>query len=218
MNPHRERRRARLALAAGVFAGALGVACIALLPRDPELNAPALAVEEDPPPKSPAENVAAYRTDRDEKAYRDAQTRPNLAKKVGGDHLLRVIEAPERGSVYLVKNAENAGPIKSWFDIQHLEGPIALDPERLARLSKALAEPASYDFLLHVGCGPNWHVQVHLEKGDDFVDVLLCFSCIQVGFVSGGHRAMVTMGKGRAEFLALSKEVFPNDAALLARK
>lgn len=196
-------QRGRFAAAAAVVASSLIVWVAAYFPEDPEVSS------SDPA----AAGVAGLNFWLAEPPPALQHPRELLARKAGGERVLRVLEAPDRASAHLVREA----PGGNSDDLEVVDSLVPVGGPTLARLATTLADPASYQFVVVPGCGTTWHVRLRLEKGDDVVDVLICFRCSQIKLLLAGQTAgWLQFGPGRAQFAELAREMFPKDASLRA--
>ena len=148
-----------------------------------------------------------------------------------GDTAVRTLSAPTRVlSFRLVSRTEGpasaTAPTTAPADIQGFRvaasGPD-LDPAFGSRLAAALFDPDSYQFNSAKGCIFDPGVAFRVWKGDEHVDVLLCFTCSEfIVYVpeAGGkaRRAGEDFDDNRAAFVRLAKEAFPGDAKIQALK
>lgn len=165
----------------------------------------------------PDPEVGAHEVESAEKPPQEIPSDLSLAQALGGGYLVfRVLKAPEHGSVFQVEGDGFAPNVRT---VQVVDGPIALGPELLQRVSDELSTPANYDLRGAKGCLPNWHVRIHFERGADTVDVLLCLHCAQMQTYRDGVRVgYVEFDPGKARFVALARDLLPNDAALRDRR
>ena len=208
----RTRRHARLAIATGILAVALGVG-VALLSDLNEHPATAKSgMRRRPADVALSPKPVTLLQPEDESLSPTSA----LAKKLGGERVLNVLEAPDHGRAYLVRDAANG----KRPDFEVIAGPIPISGDTLARLSASLSDPANYNLHLAAGCGVTWHVWYQLEKGADVVDVLSDFRCSQLratlvgGAPLGGGIGFAHFFQSQATFAGLARELFPDDVSL----
>ena len=106
-------------------------------------------------------------------------------------------------------------------------GPSAtLDPLQIQRLQQVLLDESSYAWRNDLLCSPTYGVLFTARsKTDQSVQIAICFRCGQIGVFNGAdgngkrmNRKDELGGFGRATLLALTKQLFPDDAELQGLK
>lgn len=141
------------------------------------------------------------------------QIDPKVDKLLAGRE---VFADAERVIPVLVDSNEGSGVKK-----ENLEGYAItkkanlLTPEQIKRLQKVVFDVETYDFNLSKRCPFHPYVGFIFEKGGKKAHALFCFQCNEVSYGRDGKQGNIEdFDSARAEILALSKEVFPQDPGL----
>lgn len=90
----------------------------------------------------------------------------------------------------------------------------------VSRMRDAVDNSRNYEWLWQSRCLPVPGVCVRYHRGDDCVDLLICFECDLMSLAStGGHggsisKQWIDFRAKRSPFADLVKELYPNDAAI----
>ena len=151
-----------------------------------------------------------------------------------GDPAVRVLSAPTRVQTFrLVSRAEGPGASATAPADAPATAPAALhgwpvaaagadrDAAFGSRIAGALFDRRSYRFDRAKGCIFDPGVAFRVWRGDEHVDLLLCFSCDEFRLILPGTDGEAR-GVGedfednRATFVALAKDAFPQDPVIRA--
>ena len=104
-----------------------------------------------------------------------------------------------------------------------IDGPITPDAAWVGELRAILASSDSYGWDYAKGCMPMPGVGIRFVRGDQRVDIWLCYSCTELGmglYAAGGTEPVATASEDFDEvsgaMIALAKRVFFGDAAIQA--
>jgi hypothetical protein len=99
-------------------------------------------------------------------------------------------------------------------------GPIEIPAATVSKLRGVLMNDSVYLWDVAKACGePDYGVRFQFQKGDDNIDVLICFKCNMLGIYHNG----VALGyedcdDGRSQLIEIAKELFPGDTAIQSLK
>jgi hypothetical protein len=100
-----------------------------------------------------------------------------------------------------------------------LAGPADVDPATAASLAGVLLADGTYEWDMSKACEFMPGLAIRQTRGTHTVDVLVCFSCDEVGFWTNGARSGVEdMDSRRADLVAIARKLFPGDAKFRALK
>jgi hypothetical protein len=168
-----------------------------------------------------------------EKAAGPSQPNAHVAQFLG-DQAVRVLSAPTTVQTFrLVSRAESAGAGATATSVPSSRGPATLhgwpvaaagadrDAAFGSRIAGALFDPSSYRFDRAKGCIFDPGVGFRVWRGDEYVDLLLCFSCDEFRLVlpkASGKAGGVgeDFEDNRAAFVALARQAFPQDPLIQA--
>ena len=110
----------------------------------------------------------------------------------GGDAGLATVARPEWVEAYRIGPPRPATRSQEVNDYPIIAGPGRIATENANELSAALTSPKSYVWETAKGCEPEYGVCLSFFRGDNRVDVLLCFECNILlvawnGSVTGGE-------------------------------
>ena len=104
-------------------------------------------------------------------------------------------------------------------DFRILSGPVVVDAESAAELSRILLDPDTYDWFRAKGCDFTPGVGLRLMKDASRVDLALCFECDELMIFRHGRRVgMEDFDAARPRLVAVMKKVFPDDPKIQALK
>ena len=133
-----------------------------------------------------------------------------------GTDIVRILETADRVEAIRVD-----GSLESRDSVEEKIGdyPItsvgpALSAEQIATLRGLIFDEANWQFDLAKACEFMPGVDYRFMVEDEQVDVLLCFSCDEWGFLHNGRMCIEDNDRARPALLRLARESFPDDAAL----
>ncbi len=85
---------------------------------------------------------------------------------------------------------------------------------QIETLRGLIFDEANWQFDIAKACEFMPGVDYRFIRGDEHVDVLLCFSCDEWGFLHNGRTRIEDNDRARRVLLRLARESFPEDAAL----
>jgi len=146
---------------------------------------------------------------------------PYVVEFLGGEAAAWAVADPEKVSVYLIDQDK----LEQW-DYQDIPlddpgllvrfGPVAVESETGAEISRILRRPSSYGSLLK-SCLPQPGVGVRFVRGSETVDVLFCFECnILLVYHDGTFVSAHDFDVVAGQLARIVKQVFPNDAKIAA--
>ena len=100
--------------------------------------------------------------------------------------------------------------------------PVTISPEQVQQLKTLLQDPKSYDWGMGNNCVPDYAVLYSFRAEGHTVRVAFCFECNMIGVFDGqdDHAGQINnryMFKPmRAQVIALTKTIFPNDKTIQA--
>ncbi|RLS54066.1 MAG: hypothetical protein DWH91_12795 [Planctomycetota bacterium] len=97
-------------------------------------------------------------------------------------------------------------------------GPISIPEATAVKLRSILMDDTIYLWDVAKACGePNYGIRFQFQRGQDNVDVLICFECDILGVYHNGQSVdYEDCDYGRAQLIAIAKELFPDDPAIQA--
>ena len=146
---------------------------------------------------------------------------------LGGPEAYALIDAPTgdaRVEAYRILPPHLAGEIPVPPDSielhghQVLAGPVSVDAESIALLSDVLTSDGTYEWDMAKACEFMPGVAIRYVQGKLEVDVLLCFSCDEWGFLHAGSLRVEDNDDARRALVSLSRVVFPDDEVLRGLK
>jgi hypothetical protein len=149
------------------------------------------------------------------------QKRADLAAVFGGEAGLSVLEKPGKVEAYRLDTSQSP-PI----DSEQLQdypvdlGPVALSQQRVVQIQESLLHWSSYDWDDDpVGCILLYGVRLDFTRGNDRLQIMICFECDILSCWLNGQLA----GGGdfdpiHAELVRIVKAIFPSDAEIQALK
>jgi hypothetical protein len=139
----------------------------------------------------------------------DAQVEKLLGGKdvyADAQRIIPVIVNSEQGSGEKKENLENYAIAQKGK---------ALTPEQIKKLQTIIFNTGTYDFNVQKKCMFQPYVGFIFEKDGKQAHALFCFSCNEVSFGRDAKAGnLEDFDAARKDMLALSREVFPGDAAL----
>lgn len=100
------------------------------------------------------------------------------------------------------------------------DAPVSLLPQQIEAIQKLLDKPSSYVWGMRTTCIPDYGVLLNFSLHSNTVRVALCFRCNIVGVFDGNDRVDYWnfVGAVRPQFVAIAKEIFPNDKEIQGLK
>ncbi|MCG3134520.1 MAG: hypothetical protein HMLKMBBP_01834 [Planctomycetes bacterium] len=100
-----------------------------------------------------------------------------------------------------------------------LAGPVDVDAATAASLADVLLADGTYEWDMSKACEFTPGLAIRETRGTLSVDVLVCFSCDEVGiWTNGTRRGTEDMDSRRADLVAIARKLFPGDAKFKALK
>ncbi len=99
-------------------------------------------------------------------------------------------------------------------------GPIEIPPATVSKLRAVLMDDSVYLWDVAKACGePDYGVRFQFQKGEDKVDVLICFKCNMLGVYHNGDAVEYEdCDNGRSQLIEIAQELFPGDAVIQSLK
>lgn len=145
---------------------------------------------------------------------------------LGGPAAYALIDAPTgdaRVEAYRILPPHLAGEIPVPADSielhghQVLAGPVSVDAESIALLSDVLTSDGTYEWDMAKACEFMPGVAIRYVQGELQVDVLLCFSCDELGVYRNGKMVDIEdFDTRRADLVTVAKRLFPADEKIRA--
>jgi hypothetical protein len=135
----------------------------------------------------------------------------------GSAAALDVVRFPERVEAWRIESPKKPVAEVSYLDRwARLSKPVPLARNVVQQLVGILERPTTYSFDRAKGCEFDPGVQIHFVKGNQVVDVLLCFKCKELNVCHDGKRVGgEDFDNEEPALLALTKQIFPGDTAIL---
>lgn len=102
-------------------------------------------------------------------------------------------------------------------DFQIISGPVTVTENQHQTLARVFARESTYPPEHEaLACGPPFYgVRIDFKRGDDLLQLLLCFHCSHLRtYLNGELKSRTWFPGGRTELLQLVKQHFPNDQDL----
>lgn len=147
--------------------------------------------------------------------------RSPAARVFGGGANMRIVREATRAEAYRLAPPEGVDPqftAVSPLQYEVTGGPVAASTELTELLKETLLSSATYDLEVAKGCGfPVYGVRLSFYRGDERVDVYLCFRCSDLAVVREETAyAPADFSRGKRVLLNAVKELFPQDAEIQA--
>lgn len=151
-----------------------------------------------------------------------ATVNDRVAGIYGGESAAQTVAAPDKVEAILLRPlpTEKQGRPTPLDEFEARSEPVKVDEATAKQLGKALTSSKSFDPPgLAVACIPIYGVQLVFQKGEDRVDVLICFEC---GTILTFHNKKKVKGalfeRTPASLIAAMKKTFPEDKAMQSLK
>ena len=144
-------------------------------------------------------------------------TPEQIATVFGSAAALDVVRFSERAQAWRIESPKKPVAEVSYLDRwKRLSEPVTLAPDVVQQLVGILERPTTYSFDRAKGCIFDPGVQLHFVKGEQVVDVLLCFKCKELNVCHNGKRVGgEDFDNEEPRLVALVKQIFPQDQAIL---
>lgn len=147
---------------------------------------------------------------------------PDVAEKFGGDEGLDVIKNPTKVEAFRITPRSADIDWRDAVPDDHpvTAGPVPLSAADVEKVSAALVSPRSYYWGdKKKACKPVYGVKLSFFRGEDRIDVMLCFACRMLWLARNG----VTTGGGNFDAIQpvlarAVKAAFPDDPLIQAIK
>jgi hypothetical protein len=131
-----------------------------------------------------------------------------LLKLLGGTKGFAVLLKPERVDAFRLDHMIGEEPVVKG-------GPAAVGKDTVKDLTTVLSAPESFLWNIGKGCIPVWGVRFSFFRGDDRLEVLLCFNCDILGVrLNDGELQDQNFDRVRPQLVRLVKAVFPDDPVI----
>ena len=142
-----------------------------------------------------------------------------LAKELGGDAVLAVLQRPDRATASRIRR-----PLVSLMDpsmdpwwpdtFPRVGQSVPISADALRRLSSIVSNERSWEFEWASGCGPDFGVNFQLERGEHVVNLFLCLECgISLTYFDGVRVSEQNFGPSAKVLGKIARELFPDDPA-----
>jgi hypothetical protein len=140
-----------------------------------------------------------------------------LAKKVGGEDVLKVIENAQRVYATRIQIKRQKQDWESLDDFEAISEPVLVGASDRDELKRLLTSPRNYELPgLPAACLPRWGFRLRFVTATDAMNVWVCLECDHMMFLRDGKN-----GGGGANFdpmehqiNALAIRLFPGDDAI----
>ena len=141
-----------------------------------------------------------------------------VTKLYGGPSAIYTVQ--HSASIQAYRLASPSEHVQSLADYKMSAGPIAVPESTVTKLRDILMDDEVYLWDVKKSCGePNYGVRFQFQKGSDSVDVLICFDCDMLGVYHNGQAVdYEDCDLVRAQLIAISKELFPDDPVIQSLK
>ncbi len=131
-----------------------------------------------------------------------------LLKLLGGTRGLAALLKPERMEAFRLDHTISEKPVVK-------NGPVAVGKDTVKELTAVLAAPGSYLWNMGKGCIPVRGVRFSFFRGDDRLEVLLCFNCDILGVrLNDGELQDQNFDRVRPQLMRIVKAIFPDDPVI----
>ncbi|NBQ71292.1 MAG: hypothetical protein EBU46_21630, partial [Nitrosomonadaceae bacterium] len=130
-----------------------------------------------------------------------------VSDMVGGPETYSIITAPTKVEAELVRQKHDDGRLQ----FTSRRGPVQVKGERAQRISRALGDYRSYEWLSINACIAEYGVRLRFYQGQKMVEILLCFNCFDI-LINNKPGNMFRYAQ--PELLKVMREIFPGDAEL----
>ena len=138
-----------------------------------------------------------------------------LAKALGGDAVLAVLQKPDRGVASRI-HRERGALMDPWSPdaFPRVGQSVPIGADALRRLSSIVSNEQSWEFDWASGCGPDFGVNFQFERGEHVVNLFLCFKCgISVTYLDGVRIRYQNFDPSEQKLAGIARELFPADPA-----
>ncbi|MGC1272412.1 MAG: hypothetical protein WBC44_01800 [Planctomycetaceae bacterium] len=144
-----------------------------------------------------------------------------VAEMFGGRDGLKTLTEPDKVEAYRLRPLpqDKQGRRTPLKEFQILSGPVTVPKESAKNVARSLLSYDSYEWDSAKGCLPIYGVRLSFARGDDRVDVLLCFQCdvllvYRNGKITGGE----DFDAIRPVLVRTVKPLFPDDEVVQGLK
>ncbi|HXS69470.1 MAG TPA: hypothetical protein VN761_11540 [Candidatus Polarisedimenticolia bacterium] len=127
---------------------------------------------------------------------------------VGGPEAYKTIESPDKVQAWLLtSNSDN--PAR---ENKNRTGPVELKPSEAKAFSNALLNFDTYFWNVSKGCIVDYGARLRFTRGNNSVDVWLCFQCNTLSFSHDGKQNFGEFDNGRNPLVKALQSAFPKDS------
>lgn len=141
---------------------------------------------------------------------------PRIALLFGGTDTVDLVRTADKVEAFRINGQRRSSFDSIGQDILYgckvLSEPIPVDRETHAELAAVLADSDTYFWIGGKKCKPQPGVALRFTKGQETLDILLCFECDILEINDGDGPVFEDFDYGRARLVAVVKQLFPNDA------
>ena len=135
-----------------------------------------------------------------------------LVELFGGEEGLKTVTHPTKVEAYRLKPDPHQQP----GDYAVSGGPEPVPKDLATEVSRALVNSSSYWWEMAKPCEPQYGIRLSFYRGQDQVDVFLCYECLELLVARNGK---MTSGLGQAQsfdfmngrLVLAAKTLFPDD-------
>ncbi len=135
-----------------------------------------------------------------------------LVELFGGEEGLKTVAYPTKVEAYRLK----PDPQKQPREYAVTVGPVPLSKDLATKVSRDLVTSSSYWWEMGKPCKPRYGLRLSFHRGQDQVDVFLCYECMELLVARNGK---MTSGLGQAKsfdfmngrLVLAAKTLFPDD-------
>lgn len=141
----------------------------------------------------------------------------DLRTVFGSDEAMAIVRSADNVTAYRLPSP--SGEHESLADYEMVAGPVEVPSKTIQQLREALLNDAGYEWSAVKTCLPDFGVRLKFARGDDSVDVLLCFKCKMLAvYHNGTEVGGEDFDSIYQQLVAVTKSLFPRDPEIMALK
>jgi hypothetical protein len=134
-----------------------------------------------------------------------------VEEMVDGPEAYKTIESPEKIQAWLLTSTADDEKARENRD---RTGPVQLNAVETKTCSNTLLNFDSYFWRISKKCIVDYGARLRFTRGNDTVDVRLCFQCNILTFSHNGRENSGDFDPGRSPLVKALQSAFPNDAII----